>query len=245
MLEIKKFAVSYDGKKVLNKINLTLADLQVLAILGPSGSGKTTFIKALSGLIPYSGDITFNGKKLTVKDQTIALVPQDYGLLPWKSVIQNIESMLKIRQHHRLSSEQHQQAKNLAQQLEIDQVLTQYPNKLSGGQKQRVALARSFMLKPDLLILDEPFSALDTVVKAKAQKILRKQLTKSPVTTVLITYSLEEALLFSDQILILANGTGKLHVNPLTVPLASRTKDSDFYQHLEALQDEVNQLWQE
>lgn len=245
MLQVTNLSVIYGQKNILREINFAVGEQEILAVIGPSGAGKTTLINAITKLIPATGKVELDGKDVDLKQHTVAMVPQDYGLLPWETVQKNIVLVNQIRQHHALSAEQKELVEHLLAKLEITEIKDKFPNAISGGQAQRVALARAFSLRPDLLILDEPFSALDTVVKATAQKLFMQQWFERPVSTLLITHNLEEALNLSTNIFILADGTGYLKANPLRYLKFSERKSSpDYYDQLAALQEEVNQLWQ-
>lgn len=211
MFELEHLTIGYAKRQVITDLSLKIPEQTILAILGPSGSGKTTLLNAIADLLPHSGGISLNGKPVTPKQATLALVPQDYGLLPWKRVRQNIELGAKLK-GQKLDTRKVQQ---LCATLELTDVLTRYPSQLSGGQKQRVALARAFALTPDLLLLDEAFSALDTVIKRRAQQLFLAQWQQSPVTTLMVTHDLKEALQLSDQILILTKDQPRLIENPL------------------------------
>lgn len=211
MFELEHLTIGYAKRQVITDLSLKIPEQTILAILGPSGSGKTTLLNAIADLLPHSGGISLNGKPVTPKQATLALVPQDYGLLPWKRVRQNIELGAKLKEQ-KLDTRKVQQ---LCATLELTDVLTRYPSQLSGGQKQRVALARAFALTPDLLLLDEAFSALDTVIKRRTQQLFLAQWQQSPVTTLMVTHDLKEALQLSDQILILTKDQPRLIENPL------------------------------
>lgn len=211
MFELEHLTIGYAKRQVITDLSLKIPEQTILAILGPSGSGKTTLLNAIADLLPHSGGISLNGKTVTPKQATLALVPQDYGLLPWKRVRQNIELGAKLK-GQKLDTRKVQQ---LCATLELTDVLTRYPSQLSGGQKQRVALARAFALTPDLLLLDEAFSALDTVIKRRTQQLFLAQWQQSPVTTLMVTHDLKEALQLSDQILILTKDQPRLIENPL------------------------------
>ncbi len=171
---------------------------------------------------------------------TLALVPQDYGLLPWKRVIQNIELGAKLK-GQKLDNKKIQQ---LCETLELTDVLMRYPSQLSGGQKQRVALARAFALTPELLLLDEAFSALDTVIKRRAQQLFLAQWQQSPVTTLMVTHDLKEALQLSDQILILTKDQSRLIKNPLqAITFAKRDHPEILTPALTKLERLVSTLW--
>lgn len=240
MFELEHLTIGYAKRQVITDLSLTIPEQMILAILGPSGSGKTTLLNAIAGLLPHSGGISLNGKPVTPKQATLALVPQDYGLLPWKRVRQNIELGAKLK-GQKLDTKKVQQ---LCATLELTDILTRYPSQLSGGQKQRVALARAFALTPDLLLLDEAFSALDTVIKRRAQQLFLAQWQQSPVTTLMVTHDLKEALQLSDQILILTKDQPRLIENPLQeVSFTNRDRPEILTPALTKLEGLVATLW--
>lgn len=245
MFKVSDYSVNYGENIVLKDINLAVTNHDIVAIIGPSGSGKTTLINGLIGLVQSNGQVQLDGKDFNLKDNVVSLVPQNYGLLPWKSVLENIVLANKIRYKGDLGKEKQSDIDYLINSLEIGSILNKFPGEISGGQAQRVALARAFSLKPDLLILDEAFSALDTVVKTKAQNIFIKQWQERPISTLLITHSLEEAILLSTKIFVLKDGTGYLKNNEMADIPSEKRKDSDmYYEYLSSLQQEVNQAWQ-
>ena len=240
MFELEHLTIGYEKRQVITDLSLTIPEQTILAILGPSGSGKTTLLNAIAGLLPHSGEIYLNARPVTPKQATLALVPQDYGLLPWKRVIQNIELGAKLK-GQKLDNKKIQQ---LCETLELTDVLMRYPSQLSGGQKQRVALARAFALKPELLLLDEAFSALDTVIKRRAQQLFLAQWQQSPVTTLMVTHDLKEALQLSDQILILTKDQPRLIKNPLqAITFAKRDRPDILAPALTKLEGLVSTLW--
>lgn len=240
MFELEHLTIGYAKRQVITDLSLKIPEQTILAILGPSGSGKTTLLNAIADLLPHSGGISLNGKPVTPKQATLALVPQDYGLLPWKRVRQNIELGAKLK-GQKLDTRKVQQ---LCATLELTDVLTRYPSQLSGGQKQRVALARAFALTPDLLLLDEAFSALDTVIKRRTQQLFLAQWQQSPVTTLMVTHDLKEALQLSDQILILTKDQPRLIENPLQeVSFTNRDCPEILAPSLTKLEGLVATLW--
>lgn len=244
MFIVKDLNVSYGRNQVLHDINFTLNQNDILAVIGPSGSGKTTLVNAITTMIPSDGTVQIDGEKLDLKKHTVAEVPQNYGLLPWETVRQNIMLASKIRNHSRVTEEQVTVIESLLSSLEIKDIENKYPKEISGGQAQRVALARAFSLAPDLLILDEAFSALDTVVKATAQEIFTTQWQQHQVSTILITHNLEEAINLSTKIFVMTDGSGYLKENKMQdLSYDERIKSPDYYDYLAELQEEVNQKW--
>ncbi|WP_225048313.1 ABC transporter ATP-binding protein [Lacticaseibacillus kribbianus] len=245
-LTVAGLTVVRGGRPVLQDLSFTVPDRGILAVLGPSGTGKTTLIDALTRQLAADGDCRLDGAAIDPHRQHLAVVPQDYGLLPWYTVGQNVALPLTIGQHRKLDATQKAAVQAVMAALGIGELAGRFPNSLSGGQKQRVALARAFAQAPDLLMLDEAFSALDPVVKARAYRLFIAQWQARPVTTLLITHDLEEALALGDALLILHDGGGAVRPNPLAgVPLGARRESARYYQEVAALGREVATTWQE
>lgn len=169
----------------------------VLAILGPSGCGKTTLLNVLAGVLPkISGNILFHGRPLNPSDAAIGLIPQSYGLLPWKTVRQNCLFCASLR--HKTA-----EPEALAQRLGIGALLDRYPRELSGGQAQRAALARALLMEPDLLLLDEPFAALDLAAAARARRLCGSLFQETGVTALAVTHRPDDALYLGDSIAVM------------------------------------------
>ncbi|MGM0641287.1 MAG: ABC transporter ATP-binding protein [Thermotogota bacterium] len=212
MVLIDSLSFSYTDKNVLNNINLKLYDGDIISIIGPSGSGKSTFLKILSGIInDYNGSISIDNENINPKIHNIGFIPQHYGLLPWKNVFDNIKISLKIK-----NIENEKIIFNLSKRLGIDDILNKYPNQISGGQKQRVAIARTFSINPSLLLMDEPFSALDAINREELQDNFLNAWKNEEFTTILITHSVQEALFLTKTIYVLdKNGSfSKIFQNP-------------------------------
>ena len=213
MIQIKNLNVNYEavGERyvALKNINLELAAGETCAIIGPSGCGKSTLLKVLAGIIKkYDGAVEINGQPITPSKQRIGFIPQNYGLLPWKNVAENICLGIKIK--NKSSNDDLEGLDFLIQQLGLAGLENRYPGELSGGQQQRVALARSFLLKPDLLLMDEPFSALDAMTREEIQNVFLHAWRKSSVSTVLVTHHVEEALYLGQKIVILSGIPGSI-----------------------------------
>ena len=194
MLELKYLTASYDGVAAINGVNLKVMTGEIYTIVGPSGCGKSTMLKTIAGLLPTdSGSVLFNDALVDNKQHTIGYIPQSYGLLPWQSVGGNLATVLKIKKKSLVKDDE----------LVIDMALervglldakTKFPGELSGGQQQRVAIARAFVLEPDLLLMDEPFSALDALAKEDMQTFFREVWGRAAVgATLFITHDIEEA----------------------------------------------------
>lgn len=208
MLSIKNLSVSYNSEEVLKNLSLDLHDGEIYSLIGPSGCGKSTLLKVLAGIkSDYSGVIDFNGNPLNKQNILIGYVPQNYGLLDWKTVSENILLPIKLK---KLKTTLY---KNIIEALEIGDILNKYPGKLSGGQKQRTALARAFVMQPDLLLMDEPFSALDTFTSETSQKLFLSLWLEYKVTTLFITHNIAEATSIGKHILLMNKSSKKIICN--------------------------------
>ncbi len=242
MIEIKDLTVKYyrqnEETLALDKLNINIATGEIYTFIGPSGCGKSTFLYVLSGILKdYSGSVKIDGRDVDPKSQRIGLILQNYGLLPWKNVYSNTMLGVKIKNDQRGLDEY---GKYLLQKLGIDKLLDRYPKEISGGQQQRVAIARAFMLKPDLLLMDEPFSALDAINREELQELFLNIWKENNVTTVFITHSVDEALYLGSKIVVFSPAPGKI-LKVLDNPcfqmdnLRSREEYYDMSMHLRQL----------
>ncbi|AMB94014.1 ABC transporter ATP-binding protein [Aerococcus sanguinicola] len=206
MLELINITKSYGDTQVLHDINLTIEDSDIVSILGPSGCGKTTLLNLILGLIPASsGQILYQGKDITdtpMEKRGFNIVFQDYALFPNLNVYDNITYGLK--NNPEISSQA--EVQDLIQLLNLEKHLEKSIRQLSGGQKQRVALARTLVMKPKILLLDEPLSALDGVIKEQIKERIHTIAKKYQLTTIMVTHDPEEALTLSDKVIILNQG---------------------------------------
>lgn len=208
MISISNLSSSYGKTKVLDNFCLHLNKGESYALIGPSGCGKSTLLKILSGIHKeFSGEITYQNQPFFSQKVTIGYVPQNYGLLDWKKVKDNILLPLKL---NKSKSYNKSEADEIIQTLEIEDLMDRYPLQLSGGQRQRVALARAFIYKPDLLLMDEPFSSLDSFTSINSQKLFLKLWEKYNITTLFITHNIFEATATCKQILLMDKKSGKI-----------------------------------
>ena len=208
--KLENITVDFGSTNILDDINIELNEGEICSILGPSGSGKSTLLHVISGIIhPSKGKITINQSVLNPKTHTIGFVPQNYGLLPWLTVEKNIQLPKRIRKEKN-TSESNNHYKNILNTLAISELTKRYPNELSGGEKQRVALARAFIQQPDILLMDEPFSALDTLTSEKSQQLFIDNWKKNKITTIFTTHNVEEAVKMGKYIVILTPSPGKI-----------------------------------
>ena len=223
MLEVKNLSVAYDGLAVFNQLNLQVADGEICTIVGPSGCGKSTLLKAVAGLLDQlTGDVLFNGEVISAKRHTIGYIPQSYGLLPWKTVEQNIVLALKMKG---LPLEQDGKSVVHAalERIGLTEHKRKFPSALSGGQRQRVAIARAFVLAPDVLLMDEPFSALDSMTKEEMQHFFLDIWQGRTGSTLFITHDIEEAVFLGKKVVVMLPGQA---IQILESPSADRESES-------------------
>lgn len=206
MLELKNVKKSYDGTPVLTDISLSIEDGEIVSILGPSGCGKTTLLNLILGIVDADdGAIIFNGEDITrvpMEKRGFNIVFQDYALFPNLNVYQNITYGLRNRPE--ISSRE--EVEELIHLLGLEEHLQKRIGQLSGGQKQRVALARTMVMKPKILLLDEPLSALDGVIKESIKDRIRTIAREFHLTTIIVTHDPEEALTLSNRVMIINEG---------------------------------------
>ncbi|WP_178411867.1 ATP-binding cassette domain-containing protein [Peptacetobacter sp.] len=214
MLKLQNIKKSFDGKEVLKDISIEVGDGEIVSILGPSGCGKTTLLNIILGLTnPDSGEINFNGEDITkvpMEKRGFNIVFQDYALFPNLNAYQNITYGLKNKPG--ISTQE--EIDDFINLLGLKEHLNKKIEQLSGGQKQRVALARTLVMKPKILLLDEPLSALDGVIKESIKERIKTIAKEFNLTIIIVTHDPEEALTLSDKVLIINQGKISQYGNP-------------------------------
>jgi NitT/TauT family transport system ATP-binding protein len=214
-LELIGLSKTYLGKspgesvQVLEDLHLRVENGQFISIVGPSGCGKTTLLRIIAGLEKASqGKVLLNGKELRAGSDEIGLVFQEYALFPWRTTLQNIEMGLEIRgvakEERRLA------AMEYIKTFDLDGFGNRYPKELSGGMKQRVAIARTLILNPRVVLMDEPFGSLDSQTRNSLQEFLLRVWEKRRDTILFVTHNVDEAVFMSDQILILSRRPARI-----------------------------------
>lgn len=207
MLELKNISKSYKNKKVLVDINVTIESGEIISLLGPSGCDKTTLLNIILGLVdPTAGQLVYNGQdisKQSMQERGFNIVFQDFALFPHLNAYDNIVYGLKNR-NLQMSKKEVQEYIDF---LELAPHLHKKIHELSGGQKQRVSIARTLVMQPKILLLDEPLSALDGVIKESIKERIKSIASEFNLTTIIVTHDPEEALTLSDKVMIINEGT--------------------------------------
>lgn len=237
MLTINNLSLSFDDTPILNNISFNIQKGDILAIVGPSGCGKSTILNILSGVIKqYSGTVIVNNEPLHKRNFKCGYVPQTLGLLPWKRVENNILLPFKIDKTLEYNKSN---AEKIVDELDIKELLNRYPTQLSGGQRQRVALARAFVSSPDILLMDEPFSALDSLTADNSRNLFLDIWKRHQTTSIITTHNLNEAAMLGKYILLLSKRPAEV-MHFIENPNFNNEKHShneDFYRFVAKLKD--------
>ena len=211
-IEINQINKAFGRTRVLNDISLDISSGQMVALLGPSGSGKTTLLRIIAGLEHQnSGQILFNGKDVSrvhARDRQVGFVFQHYALFRHMTVFDNIAFGLTVlpRRERPSTAEIKQRVTRLLEMVQLAHLANRYPAQLSGGQRQRVALARALAVEPQILLLDEPFGALDAQVRKELRRWLRQLHEELKFTSVFVTHDQEEAMEVADSVVVMSQG---------------------------------------
>ena len=213
MLQVKNICKTFEGGRgsleVLRDICFTVTTGEFVSIIGPSGCGKTTLLRILHGLeSTTSGEVSVSGQPVKAPSPSSAMVFQQFNLFPWLTVARNVSfglEVAKLPAAHRL-----ERTNRFVRLVGLEGFSEHYPHELSGGMQQRVGLARALALDPDVLLLDEPFGALDAITREQLQREISVILAQAPKTVVFITHNMDEAIFFSDRILVMGTRPGRI-----------------------------------
>ncbi len=231
---------NYGSTEALRDLSLDFPKGQLTSLLGPSGCGKTTLLKIIAGLLAAnSGEVLVNGKPVTGPGPDRAFVFQDFALMPWASVMRNVAFGLELRGVAR--SEREAVAENYIAAVGLQGFENAYPHELSGGMRQRVGLARALAVNAEVLLMDEPFSAVDEQTRRKFQEDLLGLVQNENKTFLFVTHSIEEAVYVSDQIAILLPRPSR--VSEVIRPRSFRDKDVDRIRRDPEYLDLVDRIW--
>ena len=211
-IEVKNIVKKFGAFAALDNVDLKVANGELLALLGPSGSGKTTLLRIIAGLDwPDAGEVSFDGEDALARgagERHVGFVFQHYALFRHMSVFENVAFGLRVqpRAVRRDEAAIRRRVKELLDLVQLDWLADRYPSQLSGGQRQRIALARALAIEPSILLLDEPFGALDAKVRKELRTDLRRIHDHAGVTTVFVTHDQEEAFAVADLVAVMKDG---------------------------------------
>ncbi len=233
---LEKFYAQPDGGRieVVSPIDIKIMPGKILALLGPSGCGKSTLLRMLTGLSsPSAGEVLWHGRKLTGEPPNVGIVFQSFALFPWLTVLQNVEAPLEARGV--AAARRHQRAMRILDSVGLDGFENAYPKELSGGMKQRVGFARALVIEPEVLFMDEPFSALDVLTA----ETLRGELMelwlgrKIPTRAIfIVTHNIEEAVVLADRVIVLASNPARIREDFEITLAQPRSRKSDPFESL-------------
>ena len=202
---------SLDGPLVLDRINMEVRNGEFVSLLGPSGCGKTTLLKIVAGLLSATGgSVSLEGKESTEPSREKAMVFQHFNLFPWRTTINNVAYGLEVQGVAK--AERLETASRFLKLLDLEGYENHYPSQISGGMKQRVGLARALATEPRLMLMDEPFGALDALTREYLQDELARIAASQNLTVLFVTHSIDEAIYLSDRIGVMGNNPGRILV---------------------------------
>ena len=239
-VSVRDVSKNYGAVEALKNLSLEFPRGQLTSLLGPSGCGKTTLLKIIAGLLdPSSGDIEVDGKPIEGPGPDRAFVFQDFALLPWANVLRNVAFGLELRGV--ATSEREAIAEKYINDVGLKGFEKSFPHELSGGMRQRVGLARALSVDADVLLMDEPFSAVDEQTRRKFQEDLLSLVANENKTFIFVTHSIEEAVYVSDQIAILLPRPSR--VSEIIRPTGLRDKDMSTIRRDPEYLDIVDSIW--
>ena len=222
ILEVSNVSFGYDERNIISNINLTLRENELISLLGVSGSGKSTLFNIISGLLkPNNGQVIYRGKDITGKTGLISYSFQKDLLLPYMTIEENVSLPLLIKKEKKTDAIK--KANEMLREFKLDAYASKYPKELSGGMRQRIALIRTYLFSKDVSLLDEPFSALDAITKYEMHEWYMNMRNKYNISTIFITHDVDEAVLLSDRIYILGDGTIKSELK-----IEGKSRDNSF-----------------
>jgi NitT/TauT family transport system ATP-binding protein len=242
MVEVRGIGKVYrGGVEALSGIDLSFPRGKLTTLLGPSGCGKTTLLKIIAGLLePSAGDVFVAGRKVTGPGPERAFVFQDFALLPWATVLRNVAFGLELRGTPKAVREE--TARRYIAEVGLAGFEERYPHELSGGMRQRVGLARALAVNAEVLLMDEPFSAVDEQTRRKFQEDLLQLRANEHKTFIFVTHSIEEAVYVSDRVVLLSRRPGR--VSQIIEPRIDRGGSPDDIRRDRAYLDTVEEIWQ-
>ena len=243
----KTFATKSGDVQALSSIDLSVAAGEFVSLIGPSGCGKSTLMRLIADLDqPTAGSLTVFGKSAAVarKDQDYGIAFQQAGLLPWRTVAANVALPLEL--HGTAKAQARQRVADLLEMVSLSDFAGRYPDELSGGMQQRVAIARALARKPDLLLMDEPFGALDEMTRERMQTELLKICAETGAAVVFVTHSIPEAVYLSDRVVVMSPRPGQIaEIVPMALPkpgarTAELREESGYFHMITAVREALH-----
>ncbi|GAX91119.1 ABC transporter ATP-binding protein [Effusibacillus lacus] len=239
----KKYLSLSGETTAVEEFDCSIQEGEFVGIVGPSGCGKSTLLSMLAGLFgPSSGEVRLFGEPVTEPSLTIGYMLQQDYLLPWRTILDNVCIGLEIQS--RKNAESIEYAKQLLREMGLEGTEPKYPHQLSGGMRQRAALVRTLAVRPKILLLDEPFSALDYQIKLQLEDLIVQTLDKYKITAVLVTHDLGEAIAMCDRVLVMSTRPGRLK-NVFEVPEDIRALSPLDAREHQSFHQLFRQLWEE
>jgi len=242
-ITFKDVSVSFDQLKVVESVSFEVADREFVSIIGPSGCGKTTMMNIVAGFVkPTTGTVLLDGKPIEGPGPERGVIFQEYGVFPWLTVKENIGFGLTLNANRVDAQEREEICQRYMRLMGLSDFAGAYPKTLSGGMRQRLAIARAYAVKPQFLLMDEPFGALDAQSRSAMQNLLLSALTAEQKTVMLITHSVDEAIYLSSKIIVVTARPSRIK-EVITVPFSHPRDESlhgsqvfaDLRSHIHAL----------
>ena len=210
IMEVANLSKSFGALTVLSEISVSVSEREIVAVLGPSGCGKSTFLHIIAGLLcPDAGDVSLNGVSITGKPGHVSYQQQKDLLLPWKTVVENV--ILPLRIGGATRREALREVLPLMERFGLSGFENVYPGTLSGGMRQRAALMRTYLVTRNLMLLDEPFGALDSMTRSDMHEWLLSVIRETRSSALIVTHDIDEAILLADRVLVLTSRPARVH----------------------------------
>jgi NitT/TauT family transport system ATP-binding protein len=208
-IEVRDIQLDFGEQSIFKSLNLQINSNEFVSVIGKSGTGKTTLIRMIAGLLsPTSGNIFINGQPVTEPREEVTYVFQKPVLLEWRNILENV--LLPIELKRRVTAEDVDKAKDLLRLVHLEEDQKKYPHECSGGMLSRVSLARALLTNPQILLMDEPFAALDAMTKEQLQFELTQIISNYYSTVIFITHDIQEAVFLSDRVIMIGDKKGEV-----------------------------------
>lgn len=237
------YVTEKEAKLALSRLDIQVMPGEFVSLVGPSGCGKTTILSIIAGLLmPTRGQVLLHGHKVTGPTPEVGYMLQQDYLFPWRTILGNALTGLELTKQ--MNSKSQEVVMNLLEGMGLEGTAKLFPHQLSGGMRQRVALVRTLATDPDLLLLDEPFSALDYQTKLQLEDLIAETLRDRNKTAILVTHDLAEAIAVSDRVIVLAPNPGRIR-KAFDVPDNIRLAQPFYAREQEGFNDLFHQVWKE